>query len=149
MQKYSYIEARETITAICEAAAAGKFDCREKFMAMLAQNPHIAVQGYNPYGKIFFWNNASAHLYGHSEAAAVNQDRIELILPPEMHKLACDMIASGRKMGKMPDASACELLRYNGESVTVFSGHLVFNWDDTTIPEFYCVDIPIRSNADE
>lgn len=148
MKKYPYKEAKETITAICEAAAAGEFDSRDKFMIMLNRNPHIAVQGYNPYGKIFFWNDASAHLYGHSEASAVNQDLIELILPPEMHRLARDIITNGQKTGKMPDASACDLIRHNGEFVTVFSGHLMFRWSDTSIPEFYCIDLPTCSDSD-
>ena len=110
-------------------------------MALLDENPHIAVQGYNPYGIIFYWNDASAHLYGYSEAAAINQNLFELVLPPEMQPLAQDMISCARKTGKIPEAGPCDLLRHDGDFVTVFSGHLMFKWNGAATPEFYCIDL--------
>ena len=141
MQKHPYKKATETILTICRAAAAGEYDSREKFMSMLDANPHLAVQGYNPYGIIFYWNDASAHLYGYSEAAAVNQNLFELVLPPEMRPLAQDMISCAQKTGNMPEAGPCDLMRHNGEFVTVFSGHLMFKWEERAVPEFYCIDL--------
>ena len=142
IKTYPYNQAKETIAEICRAAAEGEFDTREKFMAMLDSNPHIAAQGYNTYGKIFYWNDASTHLYGHSEASVFNQDLFELILPESMRSLARDMIQSAAKTGRMPEPSSCDLVRYNGERVTVFSGHLIFTWGGT-YPEFYCIDLPL------
>ncbi|MCF7816610.1 MAG: PAS domain-containing protein [Kiritimatiellales bacterium] len=143
MKKYVYAEAKNLIQSICDAAAAGEYDSREKFHALLAANPNLAVQGYNAFGKIFFWNQASANLYGHSETAAVNKELFELILPPELRPLARDMIRTARRTGKTPDAAACDLLRYNGEYVTVFSGHVMFQWGNASSPEFYCIDVEI------
>jgi hypothetical protein len=131
---------------ICSAAAEGAFDTREKFMAILDKNPHLAVQGYNPYGKIFYWNEASAQVYGHSESAAVNQDLFELILPVEMRSFARDSILSAVKTGRMPQPGACNLLRRDGGTVAVFSGHLVFQWEGTS-PEFYCIDLMVDQEA--
>ena len=148
MKKHPYNTAKEAILDIYRAAVAGRFDSREKFMALLDANPHIAVQGYNPYGIIFYWNDASAHLYGYSEAAAINRNLFELILPPEMQPLAQDMIACAQKTGKTPEAGACDLLRHNGDIVTVFSGHLMFKWEDATVPEFYCLDLEIGVNPE-
>jgi len=147
MKKYTYTEAKKLIQSICKAAADGKYDAREKFHSMLEANPDVAVQGYNATGKIFFWNKASANLYGHSEAAAINQDVFETILPPEMRQLARDIILAATKTGKTPEASSCDLLQRNGEYVTVFSGHLMFNWDGLAAPEFYCVDIGIDPHS--
>ncbi|MBT8043086.1 MAG: hypothetical protein KJN98_07935, partial [Pontiella sp.] len=65
MKYYAYELAKETIQGICRDSADGKYDTREKFMGMLAQNPHIAVQGYNAFGKIFYWNDASIDVYGY------------------------------------------------------------------------------------
>ena len=143
MKKYTYPEAKKLIQSICEAAKNGAYDTREKFFAMLNENPDVASQGYNAFGKIFFWNNASAHLYGYSEHAVFKKDVIELILPPELRLFARDMIQVARKTGKFPDAGSCDLIRSNGEYVTVFSGHLVFQWDEGTEPEFYCIDVAI------
>lgn len=146
MKEYCYKDAKEMIDAIYADATNGIFETRDEFIAMVDRNPHIAVQGYNSHGKIFYWNDASADLYGHSEAAAVNQDLVELILPREMHQLARDMIHAGSKIGKMPEPSACDLVRYNGDVITVFSGHLVFFWEKK-YPEFYCIDLPLTTES--
>jgi len=144
MNRLPYEEARKTITAICRAASEGAYDSRAKFMAMLDENPHIAAQGYNPYGKIFYWNNASTRLYGYGEADAVNQDIFDLILPPDLRNLARDMVSCAAKTGKLPEPSACDLMQYGGDSITVFSGHLVFKWENNC-PEFYCLDLPLET----
>lgn len=144
---YSYEEARNNVTALCEAADAGGYDTREKFLAMMESNPNLAVQGYNAYGKIFFWNIPSAHLYGYSEAAAINRDIFETILPPEMRSLARDLITVATRTGKTPAPAACDLLQRSGEHVTVFSGHLMFQWENATTPEFYCLDLAIKPRA--
>jgi len=143
-KKYIYEEAKQLITSICKAAADGKYDTREKFHAMMKANPDVAVQGYNAFGKIFFWNIPSAHLYGYSEAAAINRDLFETILPPEMRPLARDLISVATKTGRTPAPSSCDLRQRNGEYVTVFSGHLMFQWENATTPEFYCVDVGIE-----
>ena len=144
---YIYEEAKKLVTSLCEAAYTGKYDTREKFHAMMQARPNLAVQGYNAYGKIFFWNTPSAHLYGYSEAAAVNRDIFETILPPEMRPLGRDMIRVATRTGKTPAASACDLIRRSGEYVTVFSGHLMFQWENATTPEFYCLDLEIAPYA--
>ncbi|MBN2161517.1 MAG: PAS domain-containing protein [Pontiellaceae bacterium] len=146
MKRYAYKEAKETISSICKAAAAGEYDSRERFMDMLQKNSHIAVQGYNAFGKIFFWNDASALLYGHSESGAINQDLFELILPPDFRDLARSMVMSAARTGKMPEASACDLLQHDGKYISVFSGHIVFQWQEGS-PEFYCIDLPLDEEA--
>lgn len=144
MKKYSYKEAKALIQSICDAADKGEYDTREKFIAMLEANPDIAAQGYNSFGKIFFWNKASSAMYGYSEAAAVNRDIFEMILPPELRQLARSLIKSAMKTGKTPEPSSCDLLHRSGEYVTVFSGHLMFRWDHAVTPEFYCIDAGIE-----
>lgn len=143
MKKYVYAEAKTLIQSICKAAADGEYDTRGKFLAMLEANPDVAAQGYNAYGKIFFWNKASSRLYGHSEADTFNKDIFETILPPEMRPFARDLVLSATQIGKLPEASSCDLCHSSGEYVTVFSGHLMFRWDNPAIPEFYCIDVGI------
>lgn len=142
-KKYAYPKAKKLIQTICEAAKNGEYDTREKFMAMLDKDPHIAAQGYNAFGKIFFWNTAAAYLYGWPERDAINKDLFEMILPPELRPFARDMIQMARRTGKFPEAGSCDLLQRNGEYVTVYSGHLVFSWNEGSEPEFYCVDVAI------
>lgn len=146
MIRIPYPEAKETILKICSDAMDGQFPTRDSFIRMLKANPHVAVQGYNRFGIIFYWNDASACIYGHSETDAFGQDLVELLLPEEMQRMARDVITSGTKTGKMPSAGACDLIRKNGEYVSVFSGHLIFQWEDSTGPEFYCIDLAIDIN---
>ena len=143
MNKYAYPEAKKLIQSICDAAKNGAYDTREKFMAMLDQNPDIAVQGYNAFGKVFFWNSASTPLYGWPEHTVINKDLFELLLPPELRPFARDMTQMARRSGTFPKAGSCDLLRRSGEYITVFSGHLVFQWNEGTEPEFYCIDVAI------
>jgi len=146
MKKFPYKDAKAMVRKICASAAAGEFDAREKFISMMDQHPDIAVQGYNPYGKIFFWNEASVQVYGHSEAEAVNRDLFDLILPPEMRTFARDMVTCGVKTGRMPESGACDLIHRDGGLVSVYSGHLVFRWKSGT-PEFYCLDVPLDTDT--
>jgi PAS domain S-box-containing protein len=148
IKKYAYKDAKKIIKSICSAAEAGEYDTRKKFMAMLDANPDVAAQGYNAFGKIFFWNDGSAKLYGYNEAAAINKDLFEIILPPELRQFARDMVTMACKTGKLPEAASFDLLRRNGEYVTVFSGHLMFQWDNASSPEFYCIDLGIESQTD-
>lgn len=148
MNKYLYEKAKKIIQSICEAAANGEYDTREKFHAMLEDNPDVAVQGYNAFGKIFFWNQASAYFYGYNKGEAIGRDVFETILPPEVRPLARDAILAASKTGKMPEPSSCDLLQRNGEYVTMYSGHLMFNWDGPSTPEFYCIDAGIATQPE-
>jgi PAS domain S-box-containing protein len=145
MAEFSFQDAKVIIQTICKAAENDEYPTRQSFLDMLEANPHIAVQGYNAYAKIFFWNQASINLYGYRLDEVVNKDLTELILPPEMRAFARDMITNGAKTGKMPEAGACDLLKANGEFITVYSGHVVFQWDHASTPEFYCVDLAIET----
>jgi PAS domain S-box-containing protein len=147
MKEYSYKVAKIIIDTICEAAKSGIYDTREKFIAMLDQHEYIAVQGYNPYGEIFHWNAAAELVYGYREAEAVNQDLFDLILPEPLRELARTMVNYAAKTGHMPDPGASDLLRKNGECITVYSGHLVFEWENHS-PEFYCIDLPLEPDTD-
>ena len=60
-----------------------------------------------------------------------------------MKKLARDVITAGTKTGRMPSAGSCDLIRKDGEYISVYSGHLIFQWEDSTGPEFYCVDMAV------
>ena len=117
MKKYPYKEAKALVRSIFKAATDGEYDTREKFLAMLEANPDVAAQGYNAYGKIFFWNQASSLLYGHSESATFNKDIFETILPPEMRPFARDLVLSATQSGTLPEPSSCDLLRQNGDYV--------------------------------
>ena len=148
MKQYPYNEAKQTIQPICNAAHAGEYDTREKFFAVLDQNPHIAIQGYDADGKIHHWNAAATDLYGFREDQALNQDLFDLILPKEMRPLARDMIAAAGKTGRLPESGPCDLIGVNGKIIAVYSGHVMFQWDSASSPEFYCIDMAIQEEPD-
>ncbi|QBG48605.1 PAS domain-containing protein [Verrucomicrobia bacterium S94] len=147
MTQFSIHEAKTIIKKLCCFNEENRFPTRESFMDMLAMNPHVAVQGYNSFGKIFYWNNASVTLYGHRLEEAINKDLVELIIPPEMRKYVRDTIKLGAKNGIMPEPCICDLLQANGQYVTVYSGHLAFLWENSSTPEFYCLDLPVATDT--
>lgn len=144
MNKYPYQDAQTLIQSICDAAARGEYDTRDKFHAMLEANPDVAAQGYNAFGKIFFWNDSSIETYGYKESEAVNQDIFEMLIPEEMRSLAREAVSTATLSGRLPPPSSCDLLHRNGDYVTVVSGHVMFAWDGPSTPEFYCIDIGIE-----
>ena len=146
MKVYSLQDAKSIVAQACKAADANAFSTRESFLEYLDQNPHLATQGYNAYGKIFHWNEAASHLFGYRETEAINQDLVELILPQEVRLFARNIVSNALKTGKMPEPGCYDLLHFNGHYITVYSGHLVFMWEDATTPEFYCINLPIDSD---
>lgn len=141
MTKYPYKEAKESIQAICHAAMAQECKSQDAFFSLMSKYPHIAIQGYNSRGIISYWSAQATELYGYSEAEAIGRNLFELILPPEIQKLATDMIASAERTGMLPESSPCDLLRATGELVAVYSGHIMFQWGEE--PEFFCIDLAI------
>lgn len=144
MRAYPIKEAKAKIDALCQIAADGGYATREDFYAMLLGNPDIAAQGYNAFGVIFYWNDASIKLYGYREEEAIRQDLFELVLPPELHNFARDAMASARRTGLTPAPGAVDLVHKSGNPVHVYSGHLMFHWDEHAEPEFYCIDVKVE-----
>jgi PAS domain S-box-containing protein len=142
MKIYSKEEARRAVMAIYDRAEAGHFRSRDHFHSILDDHPHLAAQGYDRNGYIFFWNKASEGLYGYPAEEVLGKDLVSLILPANLREYARTAIVFSAKGNKcLPPPDTAHLLNKEGEYVTVFSGHLMFEWAESESPEFYCIDL--------
>jgi PAS domain S-box-containing protein len=61
----------------CQRAAAGRL------AATLEYAPHVAVQWYDPQGRVLYWNGASERLFGWTAQEAIGKTLDQLILTPQ------------------------------------------------------------------
>ena len=121
--------------------------------------------GANPYRVVRDWAQlvTEARPWGGSNGVAIDRDgrsvwAVDRCSPGTtpgclgskanpVHHFGVEAFLQAARTGKMPDASACDLLRYNGEFVSVYSGHVMFKWENNH-PEFYCIDLPLETEQD-
>jgi PAS domain S-box-containing protein len=113
-----------------------------RFRQLLESLPAVAIQGYDPYGTVLYWNQASERLYGFTAQEALGRNLLDLIIPPEIrnevHQAMRDMAESRRPIPR----AELSLLCRDGSRVTVDSSHLLLDGPDGS-PEIYSVDIDL------
>ena len=113
-----------------------------RFSRLLENIPEISVQGYGQDGIIHYWNRASETLYGYSSAEAVGKNILDLTIPPQMHAKVRKAINEALQTGIMPPAAEMQLMKKNGELVTILSNHAMIRYLDKKM-EFFCMDIDL------
>jgi len=118
--------------------AATRDSIRQLFDAVKA----ISVQGYDEERRVVYWNIGSELLYGYTEAEALGRKLEELIIPEYM----CNVVVTSHKKwldeGVEIPASEIILRNKNGQDVSVFSSHVLFE-DEHNKKEMYCIDIDL------
>jgi len=112
-----------------------------RFRTVLEGVKTLAVQGYDADGTVFFWNKANEAIYGISEAEAIGQKLVDLIIPEEMRADVEKTIQIAANGGAMPEAGELLLQRKDGSRVWVFSSHVAVRLSDRY--EFYCLDVDL------
>ena len=123
-------------------AQGGPETSAERFRALLASVPNVAVQGYRGDGTVFYWNRASERIYGYSAEEAVGRNLIDLTIPDEMRELVRVDIRQMAESGVPSPPAELNLLRKTGETVPVFSSHAVVPASDGEA-ELYCLDLDL------
>ncbi|MCC5988610.1 MAG: PAS domain S-box protein [Pararhodobacter sp.] len=117
-------------------------ESERRFRGLLEDIPNIAVQGYAPDFKVFFWNKGSEQLYGYTRDEALGQSVLELTIPAEMRAEFENEIAAWLEKGEKPPEGEMTLLGKDGAPVEVFSSQArQINAQGQT--ELYCIDIDI------
>ena len=114
-------------------------ETEERFRTLFDNAP-IAIQGYNPYGIIHYWNNECEKVYGYTKDEAIGKNLIDLIIPPEMRTFVSEAIKQGSKTGELPPQENLLLMRKDGSRVPVFSSHTLLKPKENET-EFYCLDV--------
>ncbi len=125
-------------------------DSEQRLRLLLNNLPSISVQGYRPDGTTFYWNKASAQLYGYSAEEALGRSLLDLIIPEPMHVGVRAAMAEMFATDVPIPAGELQLRKKDGSPVDVFSSHAL-----VTVPgqdaELYCLDIDLtaRNAAEE
>lgn len=117
-----------------------------KFKHIIRDVNGIAIQGYDQYRRVTFWNKASEILYGYTEQEALGQQLENLIIPTPMRE---DVVSLHQRwIDKDIPIPAGELTLKNnrGENVQVFSSHVMH--ETPTGKEMFCIDINLQPIKD-
>ncbi|ACE83823.1 bifunctional diguanylate cyclase/phosphodiesterase [Cellvibrio japonicus] len=118
----------------------------QRFRNIFEATRNIAVQGYNRYHEVIFWNKASEDLYGFSAQEAMGQKLEHLIIPPFMRNDVFNAIENWHLHNQAIPSGELPLHNAKGEEVWVYSNHVMINTLDNK--EMYCLDIDLSTQRD-
>lgn len=117
-------------------------ESEQRFRALLESLPKVAVQGYDRDRRVIYWNEASTRLYGYSPEEALGCLLEELIIPDFMCEGVIQAHRAWVREGVEIPAEELELRHKSGESVPVFSHHVMLQ-EHTDDPLMFCVDVDL------
>ncbi len=113
----------------------------ENPLESLAAVDDVAIQGYDADRRVFYWNDASADLYGFSSEEAMGRRLEDLIVPESAHAFVVGEIADWLAGGPPPSGGEVQLRHKLGHLVSVHSNHLSLR-DQNNAPRLFCIDVP-------
>ncbi|GGI71148.1 EAL domain-containing protein [Shewanella gelidii] len=115
-----------------------------KFKRIFDTTNSIAVQGYDKNRAVIYWNQASETLYGFSKEQAIGSQLEDLMIPEEHRQQVIQDVNNWVNGGNAIPAGELELLTASGDTVSVFSSHvMIYNSDNE--PEMYCIDMDLTA----
>ncbi len=115
----------------------------ERFRRLVEEVPNLGVQGYRSDRTIFFWNKASADIYGYTASEATGRRLEETIIPSEMQSLVVEQVQNWLNGGEPIPSGEMELRRKDDTLVSVYSSHVMLE-NHHGDKEFYCLDVDLR-----
>jgi diguanylate cyclase (GGDEF)-like protein/PAS domain S-box-containing protein len=119
-----------------------------RFRTVLRNIPSVSVQGYREDGATTYWNQASEKLYGYTADEAMDNNLLDLIIPPPMHDFVRKDMRHMFATREVIPAGELQLQRKDGSLVDVFSSHALIEVPGQP-PEMFCIDISRRKAAEE
>ncbi|WP_084128726.1 EAL domain-containing protein [Cellvibrio mixtus] len=113
----------------------------QRFRNIFETTRNIAVQGYNRFHEVIFWNKASEDLYGFTAAEAMGKKLEDLIIPEFMREMVYQGIEDWHEKDAAIPSGELALLGKNGNEVWVYSNHVLIDAPDHK--EMYCLDIDL------
>lgn len=114
----------------------------QRFRNIFEATRHIAVQGYNRFHEVIFWNKASEDLYGFTAAEAIGKKLEELIIPEHMRNIVFDAIENWHTNNQAIPSGELALKHADGYEVWVYSNHVMIETQGRR--EMYCLDIDLE-----
>lgn len=116
----------------------------QKLVEVFNNLSNVAVQGYNKFREVTYWNKASEIVYGYSGEEALGKKLEDLIIPDFMREDVIRLHREWITKGIEIPAGELPLLHKNGSIVYVYSSHVMLR-DTADDPEMFCIDIDISS----
>ncbi len=113
----------------------------QRFRNIFETTTNIAVQGYNRFHEVIFWNKASEELYGFKASEAMGQKLEDLIIPDFMRSGVYEAIENWHLLGHVIPSGEIPLQDKNGNEVWVYSNHVLIETPNDK--EMYCLDIDL------
>lgn len=113
----------------------------QRFRNIFETTRNIAVQGYNRFHEVIFWNKASEDLYGFSAAEAMGRKLEDLIIPEFMRDMVYQGIEDWHEKDAAIPSGELALIGKDGKEVWVYSNHVLIDAPD--YKEMYCLDIDL------
>ena len=117
-------------------------NCQKNIQALFAHTDVIAVQGYDKFRKVIYWNLASEKLYGYTEKQALGQTIESLFVAKSEHEEIIDCYDDFLNNDNAVPSTETMLLHANGMPLQIFSSFVKLqNQDDER--EMYRIDIDV------
>jgi len=113
----------------------------QRFRKIFESTTNIAVQGYNRFHEVIFWNKASEDLYGFKATEAMGQKLEDLIIPGFMREGVYNAIEDWHLLGSEIPSGEIPLKDKSGNEVWVYSNHVLIQTPNDK--EMYCLDIDL------
>ena len=113
----------------------------QRFRNIFEATRNIAVQGYNRFHEVIFWNKASEDLYGFSAGDAMGKKLEDLIIPGFMREGVHQAIEDWHDQNIAIPSGELALKNAQNEEVWVYSNHVLIDTPDKK--EMYCLDIDL------
>lgn len=113
----------------------------QRFRNIFETTRNIAVQGYNRFHEVIFWNKASEDIYGFSAADAMGKKLEDLIIPGFMREGVHQAIEDWHEKDAAIPSGELALQDAKGNEVWVYSNHVLIDTPDHK--EMYCLDIDL------
>jgi diguanylate cyclase (GGDEF)-like protein/PAS domain S-box-containing protein len=113
----------------------------QRFRNIFETTRNIAVQGYNRFHEVIFWNKASEDLYGFSADEAMGKKLENLIIPEFMREMVHQGIENWHEKDEAIPSGELALVGKDGKEVWVYSNHVLIDAPDHK--EMYCLDIDL------
>ncbi|GGY65420.1 hypothetical protein GCM10011613_06600 [Cellvibrio zantedeschiae] len=113
----------------------------QRFRNIFESTTNIAVQGYNRFHEVIFWNKASEDLYGFKAVDVMGQKLEDLIIPDFMRSGVYEAIENWHLLGHAIPSGEIPLQDKDGNEVWVYSNHVLIQTPNDK--EMYCLDIDL------